>query len=407
MLQKKLQTSGRISAVDLDAAACISREADQIPDVVNFLYKFRHTDSAPEQLDSTGYAIIRLLLKYDETDLLFKILNDPINYGIFPNYHLGCLLMNQFLTKENIPAAAKIATLYMQQEMFECTLLNFLSVYSLLKFIELPKEQRIFDDKIQPKPVEEEIDEEQENIKMFRYPFLKNFYNDQLFDLVEEDQLCGKSLEWFSFHLDNSPFKDDIRLLGLIFRPKLSETIDLLNSGILKQINSKTLELCRIRVGELLGQIPEEKRQEDPDYSILEKINELLGEPQSIDSNIALSDEFWSSFKSNLNKAEEALMEAQKQEFQEWNRLRTARIESQAERFNLRLRLEEIEKKREELAEKKEILYFFDDRAELEDLAAYHEKLWEESKLVKQRDSMTEEERVAEMLKKGGKRERR
>jgi hypothetical protein len=52
----------------------------------------------------------------------------------------------------------------MQQEMFECTLLNFLSVYSLLKFIELPKEQRIFDDKIQPKPIEEEVDEEQENI---------------------------------------------------------------------------------------------------------------------------------------------------------------------------------------------------------------------------------------------------
>jgi hypothetical protein len=49
---------------------------------VNFLYKFRHTDNAPEQLDSTGYAIIRLLLKYDETDLLFKILNDPVGTEI-------------------------------------------------------------------------------------------------------------------------------------------------------------------------------------------------------------------------------------------------------------------------------------------------------------------------------------
>lgn len=52
----------------------------------------------------------------------------------------------------------------MQQEMFDCRLLNYLSIYSLLKFLELPKDQRIFDDKIHPQSTKEEIEDEDATI---------------------------------------------------------------------------------------------------------------------------------------------------------------------------------------------------------------------------------------------------
>lgn len=45
--------------------------------------------------------------------------------------------------------------------MFENVLLNFLSIYSLAKFLELPEEERIFDEKIHSKV--EELDEDNED----------------------------------------------------------------------------------------------------------------------------------------------------------------------------------------------------------------------------------------------------
>lgn len=51
--------------------------------------------------------------------------------------------------------AAEVATHVMKQECFDNELLNLLSVYSLLKWLELPAEQRVFDNQ----PKEQEVEE--------------------------------------------------------------------------------------------------------------------------------------------------------------------------------------------------------------------------------------------------------
>lgn len=65
------------------------------------------------------------------------------------------------------------------------------------------------------------------------------------------------------------------------------------------------------------------------------------------------------------------------------------------------MRLEEIKEKIGELESDKEILYFFDNRTEYEDLALHNMRLLEERNMTTQRDLLTDEERLLEVMKKG------
>uniref|UniRef100_A0A914XUY1 Uncharacterized protein n=1 Tax=Panagrolaimus superbus TaxID=310955 RepID=A0A914XUY1_9BILA len=109
-VQKKFVGGGKASAVDVDAATCLSEEVDQLNDIVELVYKLRHTENAADLLPSTEYALYRLFLKYNAHEELFKVLNDPINYGVFPNYHVSALLLSHYIKAKNYSAAAKIAS---------------------------------------------------------------------------------------------------------------------------------------------------------------------------------------------------------------------------------------------------------------------------------------------------------
>lgn len=49
----------------------------------------------------------------------------------------------------------------MQQEMYDYSFLNYLSLYSLAKWIELPPDERIFNETIQPVYNEEEFNDDE------------------------------------------------------------------------------------------------------------------------------------------------------------------------------------------------------------------------------------------------------
>nr|CRZ22257.1 Bm8371, isoform c [Brugia malayi] len=135
-------------------------------------------------LPSTEYALIRLLLKHHKTDILLAILADPINYGIFLNEHSACLVIDSFLEAGKITDAARIASCVMLQEMFQSTLLNWLCIYSSLRWTELSVEK--------------------ECSRNFR-PWI--YY-----------QLIGKNLLWFSNCVPiNEKEVGNIRLIGSVF----------------------------------------------------------------------------------------------------------------------------------------------------------------------------------------------
>lgn len=67
--------------------------------------------------------------------------------------------------------AAEVATHVMKQEFFDNDLLNLLSVYSLLKWLELPNDQRVFNvPKVKEETSEEEdFSMEEEEVCLFNH----------------------------------------------------------------------------------------------------------------------------------------------------------------------------------------------------------------------------------------------
>jgi len=72
-------------------------EEENLEELEELIYRLRKSPSAADTLPSTGHAVIRTLCQLDKTDMLFRILNDRMNYGIFLDFYTANLLMDKFL----------------------------------------------------------------------------------------------------------------------------------------------------------------------------------------------------------------------------------------------------------------------------------------------------------------------
>ena len=73
-------------------------QLNSLEDITN---RFRRCPNTVHSLPSTGHAIIRAYLTYKDTETLMRLLDDRLNYGVFPDYYLSNLLMDTFLKQEN------------------------------------------------------------------------------------------------------------------------------------------------------------------------------------------------------------------------------------------------------------------------------------------------------------------
>uniref|UniRef100_A0A914YJC1 Uncharacterized protein n=1 Tax=Panagrolaimus superbus TaxID=310955 RepID=A0A914YJC1_9BILA len=93
-------------------------------------------------------------------------------------------------------------------------------------------------------------------------------------------------------------------------------------------------------------------------------------------------------------------MEEQKALYKTWGHERKEFVRLQAERVNLKLKIEEIKAEIQKMHEDKEKLFFFENRVNWEDRAAEKDKLFEEFNLDKKDESITEGEYAKTMFEK-------
>uniref|UniRef100_A0A8R1Y5C1 Uncharacterized protein n=1 Tax=Onchocerca volvulus TaxID=6282 RepID=A0A8R1Y5C1_ONCVO len=378
-VQKKFVSAGIASAVDVDAAVCIAEESDQLDDVLKIIYKLRHIEMTGRMLPSTEYALIRLLLKHNKTDILLAILADPINYGIFLNEHSACLVIDSFLETDRISDAARIASFIMLQEMFQSALLNWLCIYSSLRWTELPTEQRIFE-KLPSLDYIAGIESDSGNMEdedemTFKFPYLKNEYNDIHFDLIDPNQLIGKCLLWFSNYLPlNEEEASNIRLIGYVFFGNYVLAKQLLQT---MNILSSTAAICCSRLEQITIKTNDIERQQDEQLSgnVIEELKEIFGKVEKKNANDKLSDMIMKHLKAVQSTEEKNLIEIQRSAFLNWIENRANLIKAQVEQLDLKLRLKETYEERQKLRHRWEMLNFFENRLKWEDMAAVKEEL--------------------------------
>ncbi|CAI5439522.1 unnamed protein product [Caenorhabditis angaria] len=343
-VQKKFIGGGYASAVDVDAAICVAEQKDQVDDTIELLYKLRHSVKAAEKADSSEYAIIRLLLKY-QPDIIFTLANDSINYGVFLNEHSACLVIDHFLKTNNIQGAARIVSWVMQQEQTENELLNLLGLYVCSKWVELPIDQ-------QTMPLAEENDEDvnEDDIRTFKFPYLKNEYFDEHFDLNNAQHLVGKSILWISRDSKtlSQEVRNDLQFLGAI----LFEKSMLAESLASPKISNSVKNLVKQRL------LPKEEGAEMTENS--KKILEKLGEfEENQEGNQKLSEVLGEALKKIQGEEEAKLCGEQKRIFGEWNERRRELSKAQAEKVLLRVREEEIVEELKKLDKMEEQMNFF------------------------------------------------
>lgn len=76
-------------------------DEDNLDEMEELVHRLRRSPATADTLPSTNYAVLRALLNADRTDDLLRILGDRWNYGIFLDFHLANLLMNEFLKRGN------------------------------------------------------------------------------------------------------------------------------------------------------------------------------------------------------------------------------------------------------------------------------------------------------------------
>ncbi|EFO28359.2 hypothetical protein LOAG_00136 [Loa loa] len=403
-VQKKFVSAKIASAVDVDAAVCIAEELDQLDDILKIIYKLRHIEMTGRMLPSTEYALVRLLLKHHKTDILLAVLTDPINYGVFLNEHSACLIIDNFLEADKITDAARVASCVMLQEMFQSTLLNWLCIYSSLRWTELPTGQRVFEELPSLDYIAGTENNtghvEDEDEMTFKFPYLKNEYNDMHFDLTDPDQLIGKNLLWFSNCVPLSEEEaKNIRLIGYVFFGNY-----VLAKQLLQTINifSSAAAICQSRLEQLTIKTDNIRELQDrqPTENVVEELKGIIDKIEKKNTDEKLSDMIMKHLKAVQNTEEKNVIEIQRSAFRNWIQNRTDLIRAQVETLDLKLRLKETCEERRKLRDRWEMLNFFENRLKWEDMAVVKEELLKAEQDKRKSKEDLEQEYVDEVFHK-------
>ncbi|XP_046833219.1 28S ribosomal protein S27, mitochondrial-like [Vespa crabro] len=350
-LESQFNNVGKFNAIDVDIFANIIKEKLHKDELIDLLYKLRLSAEACNILESTHHAVIRFFLSHNNIDDLFEVLNDRLNYGIFPDYFCYNILMNKFIKEKDFASAAKVAGLLMLQEDSGHPISNALSVYSCHRYLENPNDWKI---------PEIKGDDSQEEIKI-RVRYIRNPYFDDHFDLVDPLSIVGKTLVFQGKHMNNSLGRT-CQLRGMILYKKYDKARELVNKW-LTEVNEA---IVHEEVFDLIKQdnanIPEDQVTED-----LKNLQVLLDTLKNKDLHKEnLLERIENEVKSAVDQCTETDISQQKETFLEWERIRAVTLKEQQALLDKQLRLENIKKMKEELEKKERLLTFFENEEKIE-----------------------------------------
>lgn len=367
-LESKFNNTGKVSAIDIDIFANTVREEFQIDELLDLIHKLRLSVETTNTLTSTHHAVVRFLLEHNRTSDLFEVLNDRLNYGIFPDYFCYNILMDTFIKEKNFALAAKVAALLMLQEDIGHPISNALSLYSCHRYLENPDDWKI---------PEVETDDSTEEIKV-RVRYLRNAYFDDHFDLIDPLHIVGKTLAFQGKNIDNSLGRT-CQLRGLILYKKYNTARELIDTWLVKVneeiIHEEVLDLIKTDN----KHIPEDQMSED-----LKNLQIQLDNLTS--SNLHkenLLERIENEVKLAVEQHEETDIFLQQKSFLEWEKTRKLTLKKHQALLDKELRLQNIEKIKKDLAEKEKILTFFENEEQIElEIERKQEKIKQENERI-------------------------
>lgn len=351
-LDSKFQKEGKAAAVDIDLFANAVKTEEHADELEDLVHKLRLSENTSAMLPSTPHAVIRVLLELGRHKQLLNILNDRINYGIFPDYYCSCLLMDTFIKAGNYTAAAKVAAMEMLQEDWSNPLTTHLALYSCHMYLKNPG----------PEPWKEEEkvveDDSEEEVKV-RVKYLRNPYFDDHFDLRDPQLLLGKTFATLGIALADS-VGYTYQLVGWALYKKWNKLIKCVDEVIEKK-QTVFNEGIKILENEL-QKMENDTEKQDSEINVrdtcLEKIEKL--KTLGLISNECLHIAVENKVKAVVAEHEQQMLAAQCSVYVEWEKLREEVLQKELNKAKTERKLQQIQEEKERLAKQEEELFFFD-----------------------------------------------
>lgn len=373
-INTKITGSEELDELELDIfiniAAPQKNEIAHLKETVDLLKKFRRSLRAHLMFPSTPHAACRLFLDSDRLHSLVHLIEQRVDYGIFPDPFALNLSFDAALEHNHLSLASRLAVHIMLQEDFGVnTISDIFSLYSVSKYIESKpdfeqwsspdissdpiftvalKDQSAQSKSQNEKPEEEEEDEDQ----YIRVPFLRNPYYDDHFDIKNPRVLCGKTLVMLSkqFSLEQD-LTQKLKLIGFVLQGKWDESLGISKGCVQSNLRVGPLkELVKHYITNLHGV---QELTEDAKATLLSDLDKLSADGKSLSEHAEdKTDQFGHIEKEDINRLRSDIVS--------WSEQRQA-IRSAYDEWAERQRtIEEIKKKKEELERKEEFLYFYD-----------------------------------------------
>lgn len=370
-INNKISGNDELDELELDTfinvAAPQTDEIAHLKEAADLLRRFRRTLRAHLMIPSTSHAVCRLFLDSEQLPSLVNLIEQRVHYGIFPDPFALNLSFDAALENDRLSLASRLAVHIMLQEDFGLNAISdTFSLFSVSKYIESKPD---FDQWSSPEITSDPIftnedeksaknapnkgdGEEEEEDQYIRVPFLRNPYYDDHFDIKNPRVLCGKTLIMLSkqFQSDHG-LTQKLRLLGHVLRGRWDDSLKISEECVQSNLKAGPLkDLINYYVTNLHGVT---EPSENIKTALLGDIDKLSDEGELLSDHAeGKTDQFDRFETEDINELKSNIVS--------WSEQREAIRKAYAEWAERQKIIEEIKRKKEELQQREEYLYFYD-----------------------------------------------
>ena len=103
--------------------------------IEKLLILYFRISEAVKMLDSTPHAVVRNAVDVKQTDVLMKLLENRLKYGLILDDFTNTFLINKMLKDQNYRDASKSAILMMLQEEYDIPIAKNMATYAIFMYI--------------------------------------------------------------------------------------------------------------------------------------------------------------------------------------------------------------------------------------------------------------------------------
>ncbi|XP_017001999.2 uncharacterized protein [Drosophila takahashii] len=341
-------SSHAVTNIDLDLFV----NPDNRPmDLVDRLLRLRKQKEA-SLVPLLPSVLVKQLVDSTNPQEAISVLRNPTQYGLFVDQFSGCYLLDFLLHNGHAVEAAQVATILVDRNLCNNELIESLALQSFWSFA---KDFKPFESsQVQPPAKNAEVEK-------VRVKFIRNYPEDAS-ENTEEKKLGRAMIRLGSGEGSLKELKQNIALLGYVISGQVAEASSFLTKNQ-AALHKETLTAAQSVLESLKLEGSEE---------LLKSLQETL--EKSSKSN-AIQSLLENSVKSSAQKFEPKLLADYGESYQEWAKKFESAVQYQLEAQSLAERKASIQKTLSELEEKRQNLWFFENRDDI-DIQIYKKKVY-------------------------------